>query len=267
MKNLKKFNALIFTLLLVSGAQVQAQIEIAFAYVGDNTNPAFAGVEQGLTEANLQGQFLGQNYSVQVFNSPSDLPADTGHFIAFLSALESQQLRNLAENKKFTPILNLTALDNDLRSQCIANTLHIIPSQKMLNDAAKQWRIKHSIEQVEGVAWHHDFVKFAARDLNKRYRKKFDKGMDEFAWAGWAAVKMISDMVARESISDSAKMLNELKTNLSFDGQKGMDMNFRHTGQLRQPVLLTYNGKLLGEAPVRGVSTDIDSLGITACSK
>ncbi len=269
MKNHTIFNALIYLLLLSSGAQVQAQaqVEIAFAYMGDKTHSAFTGVEQGLSEANLQGQFLGQRYSVQVFDEPSDLPVDTGHFIAFLSALDSQQLRRLLENRKFAPILNLTALDNDLRSECIANALHIIPSQKMLRDAAVQWQAKHSNIQVEGTAWHPDFVKFAARDLNKRYRKKYNIGMDEFAWAGWAAVKMISDTVARESIHDSVKMLNELKTNLSFDGQKGIDMNFRHTGQLRQPVLITHNDKLLGEAPVRGVSNDIDSLGITACNK
>lgn len=266
MKNFAKFNAIIY-LLLFSGAQVHAQIEITFAYVGDSKHPAFTGIEQGLSEANLQGQFLGQKYSVQVFDEPSDLPADTNHFIGFLSALESLQFRRLAENRKFAPILNLTARDNDLRSECISNSLHIIPSQKMLEDAKGQWLAKHPDVQVEATAWHHDFVKFAARDLNKRYAKKFSAGMDEFAWAGWAAVKMISDTVARETISDSVKMLNELKTNLSFDGQKGIDMNFRHTGQLRQPVLITANDKLLGEAPVRGVSSDIDSLGITACDK
>ena len=47
-------------------------------------------------------------------------------------------------------------------------------------------------------------------------------------------------------------------------------MSFRVTGQLRQPLLLVENGKLLNEeAPVRGVvdPDDYDSLGITGCSK
>ena len=267
MKNITKLTLLCYILILPLVTTAQAQIEIIFAYVGDSKHSAFTGVEQGLSEANLQGQFLGQTYSVEVFSEISELPAEGNRFVAFLSALDSENLRSLADNKKFTPILNLTARDNELRSQCMANSLHIIPSQKMLDDAAAQWQTKHENAQVEGSAWHQDFVKFAARDLNKRYRKKFDRGMDDFAWAGWAAVKMISDTVARESIRDSVKMLNELKTNLAFDGQKGMEMNFRHTGQLRQPVLLSNNGKLLGEAPVRGVSGDIDSLGIAACNK
>jgi len=44
---------------------------------------------------------------------------------------------------------------------------------------------------------------------------------------------------------------------------------FRDTGQLRQPILLVENGKLVGEAPVPGVvdSNDLDSLGGTSCKR
>ncbi len=137
----------------------------------------------------------------------------------------------------------------------------------MQEDAVEQWRQKHPGADVVATAWHQDFVKFAARDLNKRYRKKIGTGMDEYSWAGWAAVKMVADTVAREGISDPVKMLKYLKTNLSFDGQKGLDMDFRNTGQLRQILLIAENDKLLGEAPVRGVSSDIDSLGFSECIK
>ena len=93
--------------------------------------------------------------------------------------------------------------------------------------------------------------------------------MDDYAWAGWAAVKMTSDSVARENISDAKHMLTYLKTNLSFDGQKGSDMNFRETGQLRQLMILVEDGKIVAEAPVRGVAKPptLDSLGLLNCEK
>jgi hypothetical protein len=47
----------------------------------------------------------------------------------------------------------------------------------------------------------------------------------------------------------------------------GTDMNFRPTGQLRQPLLLVEDGKIAGEAPVRGVADDLDSLGNVECEK
>jgi hypothetical protein len=64
-------------------------------------------------------------------------------------------------------------------------------------------------------------------------------------------------------------MLEYLKNDLVFDGQMGMEMNFRHTGQLRQPLLLIEAGKIVGEAPVRGIANPptVDSLGNVECAK
>ena len=93
--------------------------------------------------------------------------------------------------------------------------------------------------------------------------------MDDYAWAGWAAVKMITDTVARENFTEADKLLAYLKSSLTFDGQKGINMNFRPTGQLRQPILLVENDEIVSEAPVRGVAKPptVDSLGILDCSK
>ena len=92
--------------------------------------------------------------------------------------------------------------------------------------------------------------------------------MDDDSWAGWAAVKMTSDTVARTQITNSKEMLGYLKNKLSFDGQKGSDMNFRVTGQLRQLILLVENDKIVAEAPIRGVAKPptLDSLGSLECA-
>ncbi|MFQ5660705.1 MAG: ABC transporter substrate-binding protein [Gammaproteobacteria bacterium] len=244
-------------------------VKIRFAYIGDTEDSAYPGIRQGLNEANTQGQFLGQEYELDVIRLNETEQTDFSPYIALLVAADSDALISLSRRLPNEPVFNLENDDDSLRDICLDNVLHIAPSRRMKNDAVAQWRKKHPGAAVEAQAWHSDFVKFAARDLNKRFRKAFKKGMDDGAWAGWVAVKMTSDTVAREGITSAHAMLNYLQTRLSFDGQKGIEMNFRETGQLRQILLLAEHGKLVGEAPVRGVveTDDVDSLGITECPK
>ncbi len=262
-------NSVVTSLLLYLFTQSvgAAQTEITFAYVGSTEHSAYSGVTLGLKEANLQGQFLGKKYALQAFSSAAELPDKLDDYLVIVAALPAEELMALHETTIQIPVFNLVADDDSLRSACLGNILSIIPSNRMRLDAAAQWLVKHPDSHAAAQAWHADFVKFAARDLNKRYRKIFAKGMDDYAWAGWAAIRMTADTVVREAISNPAVLLHYLKTNLSFDGQKGIDMNFRETGQLRQPLLIVENSKLIGEAPVRGVSSDIDSLGIRECIK
>lgn len=254
-------------LLLFSQTVNATQTEITFAYVGKIEHPAYLGISLGLNEANLQGQFLGQKYAIETFSSIADLPDKLDDFLAIIAAVPRDELMNLREIARQHPVFNLLVEDDDLRSACLDNVLSIIPGEKMKQDAIAQWTKKNPENNAVAQAWHDDFEKFAGRDLNKRFRKAFDKGMDDYAWAGWAAIRMTADSVARENITDPVTLLNHLKTNLSFDGQKGVDMNFRETGQLRQPLLIVENNSVVGEAPVRGVSNDIDSLGISKCAK
>ena len=88
--------------------------------------------------------------------------------------------------------------------------------------------------------------------------------MDDAAWAGWAAVKMLADTSIRADTANPAELLAFLRTDLVFDGQKGTDMSFRPDGQLRQPILMVESEKVVGETPVKG--RDLDSLGPTDCS-
>lgn len=51
------------------------------------------------------------------------------------------------------------------------------------------------------------------------------------AWAGWASVKILSDSIARNQFNDNTSLLQFIKTELVFDGQKGLSLNFRDTEQ------------------------------------
>ena len=239
---------------------------------GDLSETAILGAKQGIAEANLQGRFLGKQYHLAVYPE-GDLSFEAikkSDYVAVLTTLHGE-MPWMARRFSERPVFNLTDKDLRLRRACHPNLLHIIPSEKMYADARRQWRQKHPGAETRVSAWHPDFVKFAARDLNKRYRKAFDRPMDEYAWAGWAAIKMTSDYLARAADDDPPTpqaILRFLKTDLAFDGQKGLSMTFRPTGQLRQILLVTDKaGKLLGEAPVRGVvpADDVDSLGLLEC--
>ena len=261
-----EITALIF---LVSATAGAADItEVSFAFIGDADSSAHTGVAQGIHEANLQGQFLGQNYSLEEFSGDEIDAIDADKFIAIIVATGADNLAQAGARFKDHPVFNVSVHDNAPREACAPNFLHVIPSAGMLDDAKAQWLQKNPDAEITTSGWHPDFVKFAARDLNKRYKKRFSRPMDQYAWAGWAAVKMASDSVARQNITEPGAMLEFLKTGLAFDGQKGLDMDFRDTGQLRQLVLVAGpEGELLGEAPVRGVVApdEVDSLGLASC--
>ena len=244
-----------------------APLEVKLAYIGAIKASAHQGALQGLEEAQQQGDFLGQHYTLVELTAATTDPIDASAVIAALPAVE---LVAVAAAHPNLPIFNVTRPDDALRTQCKANLLHVIPNAKTLVDAVAQWQVAHpEAKTVRAQAWHADFEKYSASQLNNRYREKFKQPMDDSAWAGWAAVKLLSDLVAREQSADPAVLLKALREHLAFDGQKGVTMSFRDNGQLRQPVLLVEHGKVVGEAPVRGVVEveDLDSLGQMPCAK
>lgn len=244
------------------------RVDISFAFIGNTDGSAYRGVVRGLHEANLQGRFLNQSYTLHEYSGDNLDAIDPAGYIAIVMDTGADRLQQASRRFGDHAVFNVRAHDDALREGCAANLLHVIPSDRMLADAKDQWLQKNPDAQITVSGWHPDFRKFAARDLNKRYRKKFSEPMDQYAWAGWAAIKMTSDSVARKNITDPAGMLAHLKTGLSFDGQKGLDMDFRDTGQLRQLLLVSGpGGELLGEAPVRGVTApdNVDSLGLASC--
>ena len=261
---LKKRRLYILALLMSStfsaSSAVNQSNEIQLSFIGDSDSSAFMGVQQGIDEANAQGVFLGQSYSLTMYPSSSS---------AIFTTVDAKQIDQLSKAYPTKPIFNLTAEDNYLRAKCFTNVLHMMPSQAMKEDAEAQWQKKSPNRDAKAQTWHHTFKKYAAGQLNSRFTKSTNQKMTDTAWAGWASVKLLSDSIARNQFKDATSLLKFLKTELAFDGQKGMSLNFRDTGQLRQPLLLIDNGKIAGEAPVRGIvnTTNLDSLGLTHCSK
>ncbi len=263
---ISKITKTIFFLLLIQTDFTYAEnIEATFLFVGDKSSQAYFGANQGLVEANLQGEFLGQKYTLTnttIDNIDSNLDSSVA---AILVSDTKENFLIISKNHSNLPVFNLSLEDDDLRQVCSTNQFHTIPSHRMKDDALNQWQQKEPDSKAISQTWHPSFKKFAARDLNKRFFKTNNEKMLDEGWAGWAAVKMVSDTVARENKVDQKRIIDFLKNELDFDGQKGISMSFRDNGQLRQPILIVEGDKIHAEAPIRGVANPptLDSLGNT----
>ncbi len=240
---------------------------VRIGFLGTADTDAHKGAQQGIDEANAQGKFLALHYELVTVEDAGQAVAIRPS--AIVAAVSPLRLLKLSGEAVGIPVLNATAPDDELREECRGNLFHTIPSHAMHEDALQQWRRKNPRSGALSRAWHPAFKKYAAGQLNKRYRKASGQTMTDEAWAAWAAVKLLSDTVARTGSADPAIALESMQTDLVFDGQKGIDMSFRDTGQLRQPLLLVENDEIVGEAPVRGIVgiTNLDSLGLAECPK
>jgi hypothetical protein len=241
-------------------------IELTIHYVGPTEGQVWAGIQQGASEANLQGEFLGQKYTVKVISEEelATLESPT----ALLLNLPTESILKVAQTEQFksVPVFNLSSDADSLRQACLPNLLNLPASQKMKQDALAQWQNKKPEVKVTALGWHKTFRKFAAAQLNKRFTRAHGVDMEEGAWSGWAALKLLSDTVARTQATDPATLLDFMEHKLAFDAQKGDGATFRDTGQLRQIVLLVdANDKIVAEAPLRGVKGGLDSLGLVSC--
>ena len=264
MKHIKKYG--LFLVFAWPQWTVASEIDVTMHYVGPTDGPVWLGVQQGIEEANLQGGFLGQKYQVKVVE-PDELDS-TNVETAILLATDDEYIMKVAQSDKFatTPVINLVSNSDALRDACLPNLFHVTPSESMRADALAQWQEKNPDKPAKVQSWHEDFEKFAASQLNNRFEKNQGQKMADGAWAGWAGTKMVADSVVQTMQYDAAFMLNHLKNDLVFDGQKGDNTNFRENGQLRQILLLVNNdNKIVAEAPLRGFDGGLDSLGKVTC--
>ena len=87
------------------------------------------------------------------------------------------------------------------------------------------------------VGWHYELERFSARELNGRFRRRWNAPMTETSWAAWAALKLVGEAVVRAGAGDGAALAAFLESAPPFDGHKGEALAFRKWDhQLRQPL-------------------------------
>lgn len=246
------------------GAALAASPEpltVTLAFLGPTDSSAWRGAQQGNIEANKQGRFLGQAYELVAVESVAAAAALKP--AAVVAAGDSAALQALVNALPGTPVFDVTLTDDASRSLCLPQLFHLQPTAGMKSRALAAWQAGGNSGEARAVAWNPKFRKYAALQLNKRYTASQGLPMDDAAWAGWAAIKLYSDAVARTAGVASEPMLKYLREDLAFDGQKGSDMSFRSSGQLRQVLLIEQGDKVVAEVPADGV--DLDSLGGGDC--
>ena len=96
------------------------------------------------------------------------------------------------------------------------------------------------LERAAGLwalGWHYELERFSARELNGRFRRRFNAPLAEASWAAWAAVKLAGEAVVRTGAGDGAALVAFMESAPPFDGHKGEALTFRKWDhQLRQPL-------------------------------
>lgn len=117
-------------------------------------------------------------------------------------------------------------------------------------------------EGLTPKAWHWTFERYGAPQLNQRFRRLADRDMTDDDWAGWAAVRVVTDAVVQAASAERTAVHAALQsTDLSVDLYKGVRGNFRNwDGQLRQPILLATHNAVIAVAPVEGFEHQFDTL-------
>jgi ABC-type branched-subunit amino acid transport system substrate-binding protein len=245
-----------------------AEHKLVFAGPAEGS-PAAQAASAALDEIVRQGEFLGLRYDL-VFTS-ADSAAKHPDAAAVVIAASPADILAAADAlaAASVPVFNVLSGDDGLRARCRDNLFHIAPSDAMIAAAEAQWRKGNPNDSAPAAhAWRPDFVKFAGRELNNRWRKAAGREMTDDDWAVWAAFRLIGDAIAQNPDASPAELISYLRQDMEFDGQKGAYMTFAASGQLLQPLLVVVDGNLAGEAPVRGVagSDDLASLDPLTCA-
>ena len=114
---------LLVTVATLGPLAAQAELSVPIGYAGDPTASASLGAQQGHREAQIQGDFLGQRYT---------LTPRLSEVSAIVAAVPPVALQALARAHPGVAVLNITVTDDAVRTACQPNLLHVIPSQKML---------------------------------------------------------------------------------------------------------------------------------------
>ena len=124
-------------------------------------------------------------------------------------------------------------------------------------------------EGLVASGWHWTWERHGAPQLNQRFDRRADRHMNDVDWAGWAAVRIVVEAMARSRSTETATLRDMLVSpELTFDSYKGAPVNFRPWNhQLRQPILLHVHNAVVARAPIEGFlhqTNTLDTLGLDA---
>ena len=205
------------------------------------------GARLGATEAKQTAQLFGA--AVAVYEAAGDGHRRGGpqaaaflsstrkvQIIIGISARDADTLASFAERNGLI-FLDVSSRSDALRAACRTNSFHIEASDAMYANART---LGAGGQPGSVVLWDETLERFGASQLNDRYRAATGAGMDGSAWAGWAAIKIVTEAALRSQSTEPAMIRAYLEANTTrFDGHKGWPLSFRPLDhQLRQPLYM-----------------------------
>jgi hypothetical protein len=232
---------------------------------------ALAGIALGHEEAAKSASLFGATLDLEMrsVGSPADAVAaatslgSAWHASALVLALgdtDTCAAVGEAAGDVGVSVLNALCTSDALRGErCNGALFHVIPSDAMRQDALAVAKVGVShggagaqaqATSRRAVAWHASLEKFGAEQLNQRFRARARAEMDDAAWAGWLALKILLESALRAPEVDGPKLRVYLeRPDARFDGHKGVPLSFRPWDhQLRQPLYVVA-GDTIAEAP------------------
>ena len=208
-----------------SGAAPGRVITVGVVHSGDSsrsssTASSSSGVTLGIEEAERTARLFG--WRVRTLEAPDSLsPADAVRFVTDrgATAIVGNLTGPLQNRTRGVPLLiDIVRAQRPPSTDCANGEFHLLPRSASL-------------------AWSPSLQRFGAEQLNERYQKRFDREMDEQAWAGWMAVKIVVDAVLKKETTDACTLERYLITDARFDGHKGVPLFFDpQTRELVQPL-------------------------------
>lgn len=119
------------------------------------------------------------------------------------------------------------------------------------------------------TAWHWSWERQGAPQVNDRFEDLSGRRMADVDFAGWAAIRALTQGVLRSRSTDYQPVIDYiLGDRLNLDGSKGYPMSVRPWDhQIRQPILLATGNAVIQLAPMEGFlhqTNDLDTLGVDA---
>lgn len=246
----------------------QDALRIAFVLDrGDAAIRAARGVTLGVEEAARTGELFGRTIELATLGSTAALGvlARAEPVAALIGGFDEASFGALAETASALGALfiNVGCRADALRGECRPHVFHVEAGERMYADALAA-RGDDAAQATEAVLWHPTLERFGAAQLNDRFRARFatvGMGMDGAAWAGWMAVKVLWEASLRARTMEAGGIRDYLAREATqFDGHKGWPLSFRAWDrQLRQPLYLVADGRVVGEVPARGADEGASS--------
>lgn len=216
-----------------------------FVFLGSAGDDAALGVQFGVEEAARTAMLVGAPTPTMSIDSATAVPDRVGgrsadglgeSVTAYIGGSNSSSCaRGVAEAGAHAALF--------ITLRCYPGTADAVSAEGKsfalsLGDTATFALTFHIVLVNHAELWLASREPFGAGQLNDRFRARFNAPMSSAAWAGWMAVKIVTESAMRTRSSEPRVLANYmLDSTTRFDGHKGTALRFsRLDHQLIQPV-------------------------------